>query len=81
MCDIFEQEHNTPSKIFNIFKIMYSNPACVTHISEGDRGFESFFSEFGEHADFFIVSYEGDEYVIACSYTYAEVVSVRWVGR
>ena len=81
MSDIFEQKRNSPSlKVSDIFKLISSNPACVTHVREGDRGFENLFSEYGAHTEFFIVEHEGDVYVIAGGYTYADVVDVRW-GR
>ena len=78
MYDILEQKRNTPSlKISDLFKLMFSNPACVTHVREGDREFESLFSEYGAHTEFFIVEYEDDVYVIAGGYTYADVVDVH----
>ena len=73
-----EQKRNTPSlKISDLFKLMFSNPACVTHVREGDREFESLFSEYGAHTEFFILHHEGDVYVIAGGYTYADVVDVH----
>ena len=73
-----EQKRNAPSlKMSDIFKLISSNPACVTHVREGDREFESLFSEYGAHTEFFIVEYEDDVYVIAGGYTYADVVDVH----
>ena len=78
MYDNFEQKRNGPSlKISDLFKLMFSNPACVTHVREGDREFESLFSEYGAHTEFFMVEYDGDVYVIAGGYTYADVVDVH----
>ena len=65
-------------KIFDVIKTMSSNPACVTHVREGDCGFEDLFNAYGAHTEFFILHHEGDVYVVASGYTYAEVVSVRW---
>lgn len=78
LSDNFEQERGTSSlKMSDIFKLMFSNPACVTHVREGDCGFESLFNDHGDHAEFFIVAHEDVVYVIAAGYTYAEIVGVR----
>ena len=65
-------------KIFDVIKTMSSNPACVTHVREGDCGFEDLFNAYGEHKQFSLAEYEGDVYVIASGYTYVEVIDVRW---
>lgn len=78
LSDNFEQERGTSSlKMSDIFKLMFSNPACVTHVRCFDRGFESLFNDYGDHAEFFMVAHEDVVYVIAASYTYAEIVGVR----
>ena len=78
LSDNFEQERVTSRlKMSDIFKLMFSTPACVTHVREGDRGFEDLFNDYGDHPEFFIVAHEDDVYVIAGGYTYAEIVVVR----
>ena len=78
LSDIFEQERNTPRlKMSDIFKLMFSTPACVPHVREGDCGFEALFNDYEEHTEFFIVVHEEDVYIIAAGYTYAEIVGVR----
>ena len=73
-----EQKRNAPSlKMSDIFKLMSSNPACVTHVREGDAGYEDLFDAYGDHTQFSLVEYEDDVYVIASCYTYADVVDVR----
>ena len=82
MYDNFEQKRNGPSlKISDLFKLMFSNPACVTHVREGDAGYEDLFDAYGDHTVFSLVEYEGDVYVIASCYTYADVVDVRRCHR
>ena len=76
--DIFGQVYDDHRlKMSDIFKLMFSNPAYVTHVREGDCGFESLFNDYGDHAEFFIVAHEDVMYVIAAGYTYAEIVGVR----
>ena len=78
LSDIFEQERNTSRlKMSDIVKLMFSTPACVTHVREGDCGFEALFNDYGKHMEFFTVAHEDDVYVIAAGYTYAEIVGVR----
>lgn len=78
LSDYFEQERGTSSlKMSDIFKLMFSNPACVTHVREGDCGFESLFNDYGDHAEFFKLAHEDVVYVIAAGYAYAKIVDVR----
>ena len=78
LSDNFEQERGTSSlKMSDIFKLMFSNPACVTHVRYFDRGFESLFNDYGDHAEFFMVAHEDVVYVVAGGYSYAKIVDVR----
>ena len=78
LSDNFEQERDTTSlKMSDIFKLMFNKPECTTRVREGDSGFDSLVCDFGEHPEFFIVAHEGDVYIIASGYTYAEIVVVR----
>ena len=76
--DNFEQERDTISlKMSDIFKLMFNKPECTTRVREGDSGFDSLVSDFGEHPEFFIVSHVHLVYIIAAGWTYAEVVHVQ----
>ena len=54
----------------DIFKLMFSTPACVTH--EDDV-----YVIASGYTEFFIVVHEEDVYVVAGGYAYAKIVDVR----